>query len=527
MRDLVGQEFNGWGKLAICPTANAMTTETLWQDLIKIALLGTERQALALTSRADGLGAVLSHLAQREPPCALLAAAATVSLYRRAGQLPQQSAEVLPQRAADEVTPPCNDRAAQQLALMLNGAYAALLPEWLHALAAARQRVPPELLPQLLDLGCSESALQSAIGAALGERGHWLARHNPAWGYAVGDLHEADWQDGARNVRLSLLRQLRATKPQRARELVASTWQQDAPDDRAAFIAAFADGLTMADEPFLEAALDDRRKEVRVAAAQLLKQLPASRLCQRMTERVRVCLPWKAGKKSPFVVRLPEQCDKELQRDGVEAKAQRGFGEKAWWLAQMLGAVPPRVWCEAWRQTPSELIAVIRKHEWENVLLTGWAEAARNQRDAAWAEALLTLSWASDVLVGLMSVMSPPRVEAVIMELLPTQDVLLRSDHPALTLLVHYRQPWSSALTHAVITAVKRTLETGKFNYQTDWQLRTHLKDFARYVALSEFAALTTDWPTTAQSWEQWASVVEEFMAMAQFREEMRQALQR
>jgi hypothetical protein len=354
-----------------------------------------------------------------------------------------------------------------------------------------------------------------------------LARHNPAWGYAVGDLHEADWQDGARNVRLSLLRQLRATKPQRARELVASTWQQDAPDDRAAFIAAFADGLTMADEPFLEAALDDRRKEVRVAAAQLLKQLPAARLCQRMTERVRACVKWKAGKKSPLVVRLPEQCDKELQRDGVEAKAQRGFGEKAWWLAQMLGAVPPRVWCEAWRQTPSELIAVIRKHEWENVLLTGWAEAARNQRDAAWAEALLTLSWASDVLVGLMSVMSPPRVEAVIMELLPTQDVLLRSDHPALTLLVHYRQPWSSALTHAVITAVKRTLETGKFNYQTDWQLRTHLKDFARYVALSEFAALTTDWPTTAQSWEQWASVVEEFMAMAQFREEMRQALQR
>ena len=41
----------------------------------------------------------------------------------------------------------------------------------------------------------------------------------------------------------------------------------------------------MDDEPFLESALDDRSREVRQQAADLLTRLPDSRLALRMAER--------------------------------------------------------------------------------------------------------------------------------------------------------------------------------------------------------------------------------------------------
>ena len=98
--------------------------------------------------------------------------------------------------------------------------------------------------------------------------------------------------------------------------------------------------MSLDDETFLEAALDDRRKEVRGAAADLLARLPESALRRRALERALPLLKFKSNKlrRKTIEVTLPEACDKAMQRDGVEPKPGfRGVGEKAWWLQQMLG----------------------------------------------------------------------------------------------------------------------------------------------------------------------------------------------
>ena len=124
----------------------------------------------------------------------------------------------------------------------------------------------------------------------LGVRGRWLAAKNPKWRKYAG-VNEAAEPDGAlgdrRIARATGARSgaLRETDPGRARELVASTFAADPADQRAKFVGELARGLSMEDEPFLEAALDDRSKEVRRQAAELLRCLPESRLCLRMIER--------------------------------------------------------------------------------------------------------------------------------------------------------------------------------------------------------------------------------------------------
>ncbi len=307
----------------------------MWQDILKTAIIGTERNAPALPVRNDALGDVLTGLDAKAREASLLSAAAAVALYERAGQLPAVDTQSLPVPADVDDVLCCNARAAQHLSWMLSGEFKEVLPEWLAVLAAANQRVPEESLPALLALGKTNESLREAIGKVIGKRGVWVAQQNSDWDYIVASLDESHWQTGARNARLALLQQMRANDPARARELVAATWNEEKPEDRAAFVATFITGLSLEDESFLEAALDDRRKEVRKVAADLLARLPESALVARMIERVKPLITYKRKflGKDELVVVLPEMCDKAMQRDGIELKPPHpGIGEKAWWL---------------------------------------------------------------------------------------------------------------------------------------------------------------------------------------------------
>ena len=69
------------------------------------------------------------------------------------------------------------------------------------------------------------------------KRGCWLAAQNDAWDYTAASQEEAGWQTGSRDARLALLRRLRAEDPGRGRELLAATWNEEGPEDRARFLA--------------------------------------------------------------------------------------------------------------------------------------------------------------------------------------------------------------------------------------------------------------------------------------------------
>jgi hypothetical protein len=411
---------------------------------------------------------------------------------------------------------------------MLEGQHRAVLPEWLAALAAVRRRVPEERLPDLLELGQRDRGLRSAILPVLGRRGYWLAAQNPDWSWAVGGDagDETTWQVGAHEARYALLRHLRSTDPDRARELVLSTWSQEMPAVRATILSMFRIGLSMADEPFLEQALEDRYKQARMAAADVLARLPESRLCRRMGERVQPLLSVTRERLAVSIrVHLPEVCDAAAVRDGIEPRGVlAGLGEKADWLAQMLGAVPPSYWCRQWNRTPAQIVQAALKGEWKEALLLGWSRAAARSADAEWAEALLA-AWLEEpnsepffaTWEELAGVPPAERLEALTLPLLGGDRSPLAYNHLA-TLLEHLA-PWSVRLTRAALEHARRRMRAR--GTRSDPFLGDFLQSAARSIPPAMVDEVVGRWPTEAEEWSLWAKTVDECLALLQFRHDM------
>lgn len=514
----------------------------VWNELLRVALLGTERQGPTLPPSDNALGQVLSKLKAEDREGTLLSAAAAISLYRGAGRLAAKRAAPAAPAPAEKL-PRISARSAQHLAAMLEGQHDAVLNEWLAAAGAARRRVPEEKLPALLELGAKADALRDGIANVLGQRGTWLAAQNPAWSF-VGGGATADaadqlqlWETGDRVARVAVLRRMRRSDPAKAREMLRATWKQDAPDDRAEFAAEFQAGLSADDEPFLEEMLDDKRKEVRNAGVELLARLPESKWVRRMTERTRPLLAYTAAKKglmaklskstAKLEVTLPAECDKAMQRDGIGLKppASEKIGEKAWWLQQMLAATPPATWSSVWGAEPGEILQAC-KGEWLDLLMQGFATATVRFNDDRWARALLERD-PSIVLLGskVVEVLAAPDREELALNALQESDFKPIDGSTAQALLRCCEHPWSDALGRAFLKAMRISTKLSHQQNVRVWELRTRLAEFARFMPPKLSTEAAGGWPEDAAEWGHWREPVEKFLSLLQFRHDMLDAL--
>lgn len=160
-------------------------------------------------------------------------------------------------------------------------------------------------MPALLDAARARTDLRAPALALAGARGMWLARLNPDWRFALrggaggaGELPDVTdgaaverlWQEGLFAERVALLGAVRAHEAAAAPRLLATTWATERAEDRLMFLDSLRAGLSPQDEPFLEAALGDRSRNVRATAAELLSALPGSALAGRMAERALACV---------------------------------------------------------------------------------------------------------------------------------------------------------------------------------------------------------------------------------------------
>ncbi|MFF9047603.1 DUF5691 domain-containing protein [Streptomyces parvulus] len=409
------------------PPAAPSATTASWEQLVTVALLGTDRRTPPGCEPGPGAAA------------AVLDAAAAETVRRRAGLRPARAAR-RPAPAPEDPRPPLPAPAARRLAMLLadrpgtaaGGRRGAapdlmeLLPQWLATANARGFGAPPEALPALLDAARGRTDLRPAALRFAGPRALWLARLNPDWRFALrgtpgggtvppgpgdGERVRRLWGEGLFAERVALLASLRARDPAGARELLESTWATERAEDRLMFLDSLRTRLTSADEPFLEQALADRSRNVRATAAELLSALPDSALAARMAARAVTCVSLDrsldrapvdprddsrdhALERSPtapaIAVEAPHECDAGMERDGVVAKPPGGRGERSWWLGQLVEAAPLATWpARLGGRGPGEILALPVADGWRGELHAAWCRAAVRQRDGAWARALL------------------------------------------------------------------------------------------------------------------------------------------
>ncbi|MCW2934004.1 MAG: hypothetical protein JWM19_4966 [Actinomycetia bacterium] len=402
-----------------------------YDDLVTAATLGLSRRPLPVAA-LSGLEALSTPqiqgvIAQDDAADALLDAAALHVAARRAGMVPLRGVAVAPPMAPD-LAPELPPGAARMLRQAAGDAE--LLADLLVATAEAGFRAPAPLLPALLTAAVRTVALRPAVNATLGSRGRWLAAHRADWrrvtdqadaspAGAASDALLADprtWETGGRAERLAYLTALRGHDLVVARELLAAGWSRENAEERAQLLAALGHGLSLADEEFLEAALDDRAAGVRAAAQDLLARLPESAFRQRAAARATVLLGLKtAGTRQWLEVSLPDDAPgPELARDGISSSPPgAGIGAGAWLLTQLIAAAPLGEWVRRFGMSAREVVsleirpgpgladgAATRKDSAATSrsatagltveVHAGWRLAAVRQGDPQWAAALLS-----------------------------------------------------------------------------------------------------------------------------------------
>ncbi|MBY0547516.1 MAG: hypothetical protein K2W95_09505 [Candidatus Obscuribacterales bacterium] len=486
-----------------------------WKSIVAAAVLGSERQQMPQLTSGGILGVTIAAVCtddRRNKEQKLLAVAAILAVHSAAGAMAQKSTypAVLMESDNGEGWCECNQKSAEQLnAALLPKSDPGLLDQWLECAVSSKKLAPPHLIPRLLDVAAKDRSV-AAIMKVVGAVGRNLAKLNPEWQQLTGEQSsslpesiDAAWQTGLPGERLGLLKNLRAIRSQDARRLVESTWAEDTPKDRQAFVDAFAIELSMDDEPFLEEkALMDGRKEVRTAARLLLSRLPHSRYNLRMIDRASALLTITAN---DFNLEMPNECDKSMQRDGVELKSSdKRLGDKQSWLCQMIGFINPAHWCEKFSLSPPELVGLaLKSKDWQHLLLSGWVAAAQLHGSAPWIEALFAVAAQIPEYLqepALLIHLSTEQKEKAVATAIAAYGGFSTSkdSHRLTTLLLAIEATWSAPFTRMILDLVKKDLSIPE---KVAWEISHAITLIGHRGDTGLFPELDGRWDTKAANW--------------------------
>lgn len=482
-----------------------MVTERTFDQLVKVALLGTERDGAA---PANG----------RDAETQLLDEAALAIVMRRAGRLPDDATTAKHELCAPEDQKRIGARAiAHGMTFLYEPKHRDLLVEWLDGVAAVDKVVPPRLLAPLLEAGRHHPKIADRVRGVIGERGRWLARHNESWRYALDGAVAVDpsaFVDATSEERIRMLGGWRATDPAAAREALVAAWSDEKARARTELVEAMRTNLSTDDEPFLESCLDDRSKEVRRAAARLLARLPASKLADRMAQRA---LTFVTPSPSGWDVTLPTEIDDAMLRDGI-MKTDSSADGYHWCLTQIVQATPPAAY--EGQGSPEALVGGLLKSAQRSLLGPAIAKAAQAYDAHEWIEALIFEKVEDDG--ALWTSLPAARREALFLRVLEraTSHVSL---HRALFHLPKVDGPWGSDLSKRVLDAMQKL--TSSEERLGEFPAFAVLRDAGRKLATSTFPAVKKLVDHTSER-SYWKKSLTDCLELLERRAALRAALQ-
>ena len=509
--------------------------------------IGTSRAApgfdddLPLALRDSVRGRPGANAATQEENLWLSLAAHT--LWQRAGYQPGTPEHAVPAVPSSDSDPlrPCPAQAEKALALLLQDEYPQVRPEWLRLANAHQCRLPPRLLPGVLDMGTSQRPLRPLIEGVLGARGHWLSRQNPDWNWVGADTDDthALWENGHIEQRANALRDMRSADAPAALLALQATWTSETPEHRATLLGCLSVALSLADEDFLESALDDKRKEVRSVAQRLLAGLPGSQLAQRMHERaVPLLRVERNGTSSHLLAEVPQERDKSMQRDGVGTGLYPAMGEKSGWLVDILAAVPPTYWSSAFDASPRTCLTLAMASEFKHTLLLGWSSALQRSLQAGydaglheWFTAFLDLYLKSTGIhthmprdfFGLFGALPADAADDLLATLVKATPAAWMRAHSSLIDMLddaakNAKRNWPLALSKAVVSRIQAGCAA---NTLQSWSLGYTMATLALVLDPRGIDAYENGWPKDIPEFAQWEDTVDKFLRTLRFRHDM------
>jgi Family of unknown function (DUF5691) len=150
----------------------------MWQDLVKIGLIGTDKSTLSLSTleKLQTWGISTDEMTE-----AVMQGIGTFSLMRKGGFLlkKQDYNHLQPSEREEKTYIP--SKSVSHLREILIGKLSDALPEFIYHANLSDKIVPPEFLPHLLHYSRGNTALWTMVRTVIGKRGEWLILQNSDW----------------------------------------------------------------------------------------------------------------------------------------------------------------------------------------------------------------------------------------------------------------------------------------------------------------------------------------------------------
>ncbi len=506
-----------------------------WDELVKLALLGTDRSSLSPAMKVELQGYGID--TDKEITEVVLESAALYAPLQKAGYEPKIWEQPLLAKSREEILANCNKQSAIHLSLILTGRYPYALTEFVQGMADYQKCLPFEFLPTLLDKCVKDEFLWEQIEPIIGYRGNWLIELNPAWQKLKIEISQEKWEIGTKAERVAILKKLRQKDSAEGLLMLLSTWAEDGLSEKTAFLKCLTIGLSDMDEVFLEACLDFPRKEIRENAAILLSELPNSQLQKRIKAYLKeaITIGKETGITKPFIT-LPSAKDKTLIRDGISPKRKwRRGGETTGMLYQMIAIVPPHHWEKQFQKNPSEILYFFTLSEWAMMLVEGVATAAALHGSVDWMEAILRFwlsnhnnrRWAELNIKRVLEELPNEVFNEALFEKLKALKFLPEEHSPLIQLLQKEDCPWDDRLTNVLMPQLKEWIADNVSYSWTGIQYRKMLKQAAYNISPKKEKQLSKFWLGASQNWAGWEKDIQQFLTVLRFRREMLEELEK
>lgn len=347
----------------------------VWEYIVNSAMLGTDKPAISKPDLSEELIDVFNQIENTESldrESKFLCQAAVVSNYRKSGFQPLKKNDLLIPIAEPEIKEYCPTEALIVLNAILNSGNYRLLKLWMQKCVENELLVSPDLLPELLEMAVTHRALQKLIIGCGGNRGKWLSEYNPEWNFYSEAPHDEEiWLTGKPDERASLLKRIRETNPDIARNMVIQTWKEENAAQKLVFLEILKSNISTADLPWLESLSAEKGKKVKDEILSLLKFIPGSSIIKKY--ELYLAQVFVLSKERAFAglfdktimhLNIPDTIDESIYKSGIEAFSPRGskLNDKEYVLYQLIETVPPVFWEEHLKASSEQAINYFEKY---------------------------------------------------------------------------------------------------------------------------------------------------------------------
>lgn len=365
-----------------------------WDQLVKTALLGTEKSEFNLKSLPDAIREYTDNSPEKDPEARFYTAASLVYLYEKAGQLPENTPIPLLDPAPDETDMVCPPAVEQLLVTLLleQNRQVNLLAYCFQQIARKRWVLPYTQLTAIFNLSISPGFknLQPFLHPIYGNRGAWLVSLNPSWNVLRPNATDQIWESGSLTERRKWLIALRLEDPTQCLALLKTTIEQERnARERKEWIRVLNGQLSSEELIFIQDLYEQLPapkeqdkpivQDTRRLLTEMLLSTPHSVLSNDVAVKLeRYVLLQKRilGMRAKIAIEIPAQHDDFLcpeimaQQFGFEAvNPSPGLSTTEFWFCELARCLHPFIWESIFKDRPwSEILGAFAK---KNALHSG------------------------------------------------------------------------------------------------------------------------------------------------------------